>query len=273
MSFNNYFNIRRFSCLLKQDLLINKTKYLLAILGLGLVTYILSYWFLNSSKENMIRYDYVRNQNYMISFTFYMIMVGVVVGTAFPDLSDKIKTSNYLLNPGSALEKLMIQLLIRIVIFVPVALLIFWICIRLAKASLTPGISGLDPSVIPYFEFRFVITRWPDRIWDTWQILFGVFGLFSYGTYLFAGATYFKRYALVKTVIVSIVILLFSISFSTLLSHVFYAQETHGFEIQLKEFAVTKYLSSLELFFLTLSMLTWVFFLGVAYFKLKEREA
>lgn len=273
MSFNNYFNFKRFSCLLKQDLLINKTKYLLIILGLGLVTYMLSYWFLNSQKESMIRYDYMRNQNYMISFTFYMMLVGVIVGTAFPDLADKIKTSSYLLNPGSTLEKLILQFLIRIGMFVPIALIIFWICIRLAKASLTPGISGLDPSVIPYFEFRFVITRWPNVVWDTWQILFGIFGLFSYGAYLFAGATYFKRYALVKTVIVSIVILLFSISLSTLLSHIFYAQETHGFEIQLKEFAVTKDLSSLELFFLALSMLSWVFFFAIAYFKLKEREA
>lgn len=273
MPFNNYFNFKRFSDLLKQDLLINKTKYLLAILGLGLVTYILSYWFLNSNKENMIRYDYVINQNYLISFTFYMLLVGVIIGTAFPDLSDKIKTSNYLLNPGSALEKLLLQFLIRIGMFVPIALIIFWICIRLAKASLTPGLSGLDPAAIPYFEFRFLITRSPDTIWDTWQILFAIFGLFSYGAYLFAGAAYFKRYALVKTVIVSIVILLFSISFSTFLSHIFYSQETHGFEIQLKEFAVTKHWSSLELFFLTLSMLSWIFFLTIAYFKLKEREA
>ena len=266
------FNFKRFINLLKQDFLINKTKYLLAILGLGLVTYILSYWFLNSNKENMIRYDYAINQNYLISFTFYILLVGAVVGTAFPDLSDKIKTSSYLLNPGSSLEKLMVQFVLRIGLFVPIALITFWICIRLAKASLTPGISGLDPAVIPYFEFRFLITRSPDKIWDTWQILFGIFGLFSYGAYLFAGAAYFKRYALVKTVIVSIVILLFSISFSTFLSHIFYSKETQGFEIKLKEFALTEHWSSLELFYIMLSMLSWIFFLTLAYFKLKERE-
>src|SRR6187402_2411071 len=122
MPFNSYFNFKRFTHLLKQDLLINKTKYLLALLGLGLVTYILSYWFLNSNKENMIRYEYLNNQNYLISFTFYILLVGVIIGTSFPDLSDKIKTINYLLNPGSALEKLLLQFLIRIGLFVPIAL-------------------------------------------------------------------------------------------------------------------------------------------------------
>lgn len=273
MSFNNYFNLKRFGNLLKQDLLINKTKYLITILGLGLVTYLLSYWFLNVSKYNMIEFKYVIYQNYMISFAFYMILVGVIIGMAFPDLADKIKSSNYLLNPASTLEKLMLQFLIRFGFFIPIALIIFWIAIRLAKASLTSGESGLDPSVIPYFEFRFVITRWPNQIWDTWQVLFGIFGLFSYGAYLFAGATYFKSYALVKTIIVSIVILFTSIVFSMLLSNVFYPNETHGFDIQLKEYAVTEYLSSLELFFLSLSLLSWIFFLGIAYFKLKEREA
>ena len=65
---------------------------------------------------------------------FYMMAVGVIVGTAFPDLTDKIKTSNYLLNPGSTFEKLMVQFLLRIGLFVPIALGIFWIAIRLAKA-------------------------------------------------------------------------------------------------------------------------------------------
>jgi hypothetical protein len=58
MPFNNYFNFKRFSQLFKQDLLINRTKYGLTILGLGLITYILGYMFLNGSKISMIKHDY-----------------------------------------------------------------------------------------------------------------------------------------------------------------------------------------------------------------------
>jgi hypothetical protein len=201
-----------------------------------------------------------------------MMYVGVIIGLAFPDLSDKIKTSNYLLNPGSILEKIMLQFLIRIVLFVPVALGIFWIAIRLAKASLIPSESGLDPALIPYFDYVFLITKSNGKIWDTWQILFVIFGLFSYGAYLFAGATYFKRYALVKTVIASVVIMFLSMSFSVVLSHIFYSKETQGFSIKLKDYAVTEHLDSTMIFLLALSLLSWMFFLSMAYFKLKEKE-
>lgn len=273
MPFNNYFNAKRFTRLLKQDLLINKTKYLLTIIGLGLVTYLFSYIFLNGCKESMIKHNYSINQNYTISFVFFMMAVAVVVGTAFPNLSDKIKTGHYLLTPGSTFEKIALQFLIRIGLFVPIALGVFWIGIRLAKASLIPTDSGLDPALIPYFEYRFLITQSNDKIWDTWQILFVFFGLFSYGIYLFAGATYFKRYALVKTIIASVVILLTSITFSVVLSHIFYPKETEGFNTKLNEFAVTEHLTSIELFLSMLSLLSWMFFLAIGYFKLKEKEA
>ncbi|POY40582.1 hypothetical protein C3L50_03545 [Flavobacterium alvei] len=219
------------------------------------------------------------NGYYGMCFAIYMMAVGVVMGTAFPDLSDKIKTSNYLLNPGSTLEKLLLQFLIRIVFFVPIALGIFWIAIRLAKASLIPGIvmvnsveQLIDPAVIPYFDYVILITNYKGKIWETWQIVFMVFGLFSYGIYLFAGATYFKRYALVKTIIASVVILLTSITFSVVLSHIFYPKETEGFNSKLNEFVVTGHLTSIELFMVSLSLFSWLFFLAIAYFKLKEKE-
>lgn len=279
MLLNNHFNLKRFSRLLQQDLLVNKTKYGLTILGLGLITYILGYIFLNGSKVSMIKHDYAVFQNYTICFAFFMMYVGVIIGFAFPDLSDKIKTSNYLLTPGSTFEKVALQFLIRIGLFVPIALGVFWISIRLAKASLMPEIVNynsveqlMDPALIPYFEYRFLITKPNGEIWDTWQILFVFFGLFSYGIYLFAGATYFKRYALVKTIIASVVILMTSITFSVLLSHIFNPEETHGFNTKLNEFAVTEHLSSLELFMASLSLLSWMFFLAIAYFKLKEKE-
>ena len=279
MSFNNYFNFNRFICLLKQDLLINKTKYLLTILGLGLITYLLSYWFLNSHKATLVRFHERVNDYYMVCFAFYMMAVGVVVGTAFPDLTDKIKMSNYLLSPGSAFEKFLVQFLVRLSLFIPIALGIFWIVIRLAKASLTPDPEVFyrnqffDPSLIPYFEFRLLVTNRVGELINTWQIFFMVFGFLSYGAYLFAGATYFKRYALIKTVLISGILYCICILFSMILSHVFYPQETHGFGLYMQTFSVTEHLVSTQFFMLSLSLLSWIFFLAIAYFKLKEKEA
>lgn len=274
MSLNNYFSLKRFSLLLKQDLLINKTKYILTILGLGLVTYLLSYWFLSMNKWNLNYHEGAINAFYTVCFMFFMIGVGVVIGTAFPDLNDKIKTANYLLSPGSTFEKFLAQFLLRIGLFIPIALGIFWIAIRLAKASLIPeilnGTRFFDPSVVPYFEFRHLISV-GDKLWDMWQILFLIFGFFSYGTYLFAGATFFKRYALIKTVVVSGILFGCCILFSMLLSNIFYPEIT-GFKLKLETFHVTQSLDSTKCFLLYLSLIPWIFFLGIAYFKLKEKE-
>lgn len=276
MSFNNHFNFNRFIRLFQQDLLINRTKYFLSFLGLGLITYLLTYWFLSSSKGSIMNYAENINNLYVTCFVFFMMGVGVIVGTAFPDLTDKIKTANYLLTPGSTFEKFLVQFLLRIGFFIPIALGIFWIAIRLAKASLIPEMINeshfFDPSVVPYFEFRRLVIR-EDKLWDFWQILFFIFGFFSYGTYLFAGATFFKRYALVKTVIVSGILFGSCILFSMLLSHILYPLETHGFEIHFDTFRLTENLDSTQFFMLYLSLIPWIFFLGMAYFKLKEKEA
>lgn len=278
MSFNNHFNFNRFVRLFQQDLLINRTKYLLGILGLGLITYLLSYWFLSSSKYSLIRNAENINNLYMVCFVFFMMAVGVIVGTAFPDLTDKIKTENYLLSPASTFEKFLVQFLLRMGLFIPIALGIFWIAIRLAKASLLPeminGNQFFDPAVVPYFEYRLLVTR-GDKLWDTWQILLMVFGFFSYGTYLFAGTTFFRRFALVKMVVVFAALIGSILLFMVLLSHIFYPHLTHGFQIELKRFVIIENIDfgSIEFFLLTLSLLSWIFFLPIAYFKLKEKQA
>lgn len=275
MSFNNHFNFNRFVRLFQQDLLINRTKYLLAILGLGLITYLLTYWFLSSSKSSIINYAENINNLYVVCFVFFMMGVGVIVGTAFPELTDKIKTANYLLSPGSAFEKFLVQFLLRIGFFIPIALGIFWIAIRLAKASLIPeminGNQFFNPAVVPYFEYRLLVTR-EGKLWDTWQILLMIFGFFSYGTYLFAGTTFFKRYALVKTVVISGILFFSCILFSMLLSKIIYSAPRF-FDIQFYAFQVTENFDSTEFSLLFLSLLSWVFFLPIAYFKLKEKEA
>jgi len=278
MPFNNFFNFNRFVLLMKQDLLIHRKKYVLTLTGLGLVTYLLAYWFLFVNKSSLASFAGRINELYMVCFAFFMMGVGVAVGTAFPELKDKIKTANYLLTPGSAFEKFLVQFMIRIGLFVPMALGIFWIVIRLAKASLIPemlfGNQFFDPTLISNFEFRLLVTYGHNNeMWPLWEIMSVFVGIFSYGTYLFAGASYFKSYALIKSVVFSILVFFGCILLFVLLSHVFYPEETHGFNVQLESFPVTEDIGSIELAVLLLAVISWIFFLPVTYFKLKEKEA
>ncbi len=278
MKFNNYLNINRFRLLFRQDWLINKKKYGLTLIGLGLTTYLLLFWKLSTSKVLILRDEFQIYSIYRELFYYYMIPVGIVVGMAFPDLTEKIKTTNYLLNPASCFEKFLLQFVIRILLFVPIALGIFWIAMQLAKASLTPEMVILnteklfDPSVVPYFEFHDIITFYHQNSDNSKWIVMTFFFYLSYGTYLFAGTTYFKKNALIKTVIASAVLFLISISFSMLLSHLFYPKETIGFDIQLPEFIVIANITNVDFYMSILVLFSWLFFLPFAYFNLKERE-
>lgn len=201
---------------------------------------------------------------------FYFLGIGIVTGTSFPALADQVKTMNYLLTPGSNLEKFMVQFVTRIVLFIPLALSIFWIATHLAKASLVPDPTiGFDPA-IRIGDFHFWNLFNPDiTSLDRFIIMLSLFSLISL---LFAGSASFKRFSLIKTLIVlGIMIGAIVLSF-ILFSHIFYPAETNGFRIKLESYKIMKDLSNLQLAGYLLGGLSWLFFLSLAYFKLKEKE-
>lgn len=290
MSLNNYFNLKRFALLLKQDLLLNRTKYLLAIVILGLLVFIFSYIELNKDQSNILAYivDPEKNKNYKYYsvirfyseiFGYYLFALAIVVGTAFPDLSDKIKTSNFLLNPGSTFEKFLLQFLIRIAFFIPLALGIFWIAIRLAKFCLTPeskGISaGIDPSIIPYFHFQDLVTNhWENEVWEPQRIIFMIFALITYGSYLFGGTTYFKRFAIIKTVLFSAVVCGIAVAYCWLLDYFFIKDiDKNDHSYGLNDIKYELSFHSIDMVFLLLALCVPICLLfSCTYFKLKEKQ-
>jgi hypothetical protein len=208
------------------------------------------------------------NDNYSVLFASYLLGAGVFVGTAFPVLNNQIKTSSYLMTPGSTLEKCLVQFLIRFVFFIPVALMIFWIGMYLAKASLiaNPYIQFDVQAQISDFHFnKLFAVEWK-------QNTFIYLSIFSIHTILFAGATYFNRFALVKTLIVSAIILGAVLLLFVIFSHIFFPSQTNGFEIELHPYEIWGELYNIQLFFYLLGGLSWLFFLSLAYFKLKEKE-
>ena len=140
MKQNKYFSPKRFANLLQNDWLINQKTYLFTIVGISIAIYALTYFLMFNTKN-------YSSDSYTGLFLFYLMGIGVVIGTAFPALTDQIKTTNYLMAPGSTFEKFMVQFLIRIVLFIPLALIIFWTAVHLAKASLIPDPAiGFDPA-------------------------------------------------------------------------------------------------------------------------------
>lgn len=255
----------RFAQLLRNDLLLNQKTYLFTIAGLALAVYAFTFLVMRGAVNG----SFARAEDYIPLIFIYLIAIGVVVGNAFPVLTNQIKTSNYLLAPGSTFEKYLVQFVIRIVLFFPLAMIIFWVGIHLAKASLTPNLSTyFDPSKIVDFNFSDLFEHVPTFR----NKLIIVLSIFSVASVLFAGSVYFNRFALVKTLIVAGMTVGAVILSLVLFSHIFYPAETHGFDVELKSYKITNDLYNVQLAVYLLCGLSWIFFLVLGYFKLKEKE-
>jgi hypothetical protein len=262
MKQNKYFSPGRFARLLRNDWLINQKTYLFTLAGLGIAIYALMYF-------SMITTKHVSINQYTGFIVFYLMGVGVVIGTAFPALTNQNKASSYLLMPGSTLEKYLIQFLIRLVIFIPVALLIFWISAHLAKASLIPDPKiGFDPEVrISDFSFTSLFNQLYYK--DIAPILFGIFSGYSL---LFAGSVYFKRFAIPKTLIFfGITVGIVALSFEVF-SHLFFPTSATNSNTNLLIYKINSDTENIKLYLYIIFGCPWLFFLPLAYFNLKEKE-
>lgn len=264
MKQNKYFNPGRFARLLRNDLLINQKTYLFTIIGFAIAIYAIFYFIMRANYGGV-----TQPKDYIPLIVIYLMAVGIFIGNAFPTLTDQIKTSNYLLTPGSTLEKLMVQYVVRIVLFIPIALCLFWIGAHLAKASMLPEPRiNFDPSRIPDFHFSDLFAPVP-LLRDKLVILISIFSVISL---LFTGSVYFNRFALVKTVIVTAIVIGLVVLSFVFFSHIFYPAETHGFHIHNISYRIGKNLYNTQLAIYLLGYLSWIFFLLLAYFKLKEKE-
>lgn len=263
MKQNKYFNLNRFVKLFRNDLLIHQKTYLFAILGLAIGLYIVTYFMMRTTMH-------FSSNNYIALMMFFLMSVGAIIGNSFPAFTDQIKSGNYLLAPGSIFEKFIVQFAIRIILFIPLALLIFWIDTHLAKATLIPVPSlGFNPSVnIVDYQFSDLFKPIP-HLRD--KIVVGI-SIFSTLCILFAGSIYFRRFALIKTLVFIGVSVFTVILTLVLFSHLFFPEITHGWDINLKPYYISEDLYNIQLFAYVVGSLTWLFFLALAYFKLKEKE-
>jgi len=250
MRINKLFDLYRVISLLKQDILFNYKFYLSFIVGLSIGIYLFSYLMIRNLSGGFLSANF-----FLYNMLFGAILV--FVGMSFPAFRDQKKTSFYLLVPGSAFEKLLVQLVIRFVFFIPLALLLLRLGIYLAVASMVPDPkTGFDPLFVADFSYAELFS---------WSAVTKNNPLrdLSYLFFAFAGAVYFKRFAVVKTVGA----MLF------LPGMLFLIVKITGGQINWAKIG-TDYLNG-NSFFLTLSP----FFIGLllcclpwVYFKLKEKE-
>ncbi len=250
MRTNNFFDLDRFFGLLKQDLLFNYKFYLTFIVGMSIGIYLVSYLMIRSLSAGILSANYL-----LYNMLFGAIMV--FVGMSFPAFRDQKKTSFYLLVPGSAFEKLLVQFVIRFVFFIPLALILLRLAIFLAVASMVPDPkTGFDPLFVADFSYSELFS------WSAGTKSNPLRDL-AYLFFAFAGSVYFKRFAVVKTLGVMVIL-----PVTLFLIIKLAGGPTYSTKI------VSEYLSG-ENFYLAMSPMfigLLLLSLPLAYLKLKEKE-
>lgn len=287
MMTKKYFSSQRFYQYLKYDLALNGKTYLFTLLGLCIVLFFINTFNLIDYTDKARYIDnYKIDSVYSVNITFFKnsylpvfmisLLIGLLVsaGTAFPALRSNKKSVHYLLLPVSNLEKYVTQFLIRIVAFVLLYFILFWITFKVSYLFF----EIFEPISNTLKNYHILD---PLNIYDKYAIFnvtsaayYMFIALVLFVTFLaFTGASYFKKYALFKTIF-AFAIAAFSVFLLLVLcSHLFYAHgENEFFTIKLRSHDVFKDVSNKEIYFLALFSGISLLLAPLAYFNLKERE-
>jgi hypothetical protein len=289
MNSNKFFSFNRFYLLLRNDLLINYKKYCLAIL----VAFILGFVFLYGSMPRLVygnemgnSWNIFTSNRYKSIFMASIFALGALMGSSFPDLGSKVKTSNYLLVPASTFEKFSSQFFIRVICGAAIFLVLFWIDARLARAISVMQMVDVKTNlhyanaenVIEKFNYGMIFlynkVNYPVekivyfKAIETWGLSFLII---SIGLYLFSVKLFFKKLGLVKSIISLVAVFFVMALFMVVFSHVFYPQ-TIGFDVSLKNYTLQNGVENIEFWLYLIGLVSPAFLLSLGYFKLKEKQ-
>lgn len=288
MNTNKFFSFSRFYLLMRNDILLNYKRYLFTIVGAFILGFIILYVSMpqvividnNFKADGLIAFGWSR---YLQIFIMCLFGLGAFVGSAFSELSNKVKTSNYLLIPGSTFEKFLCQFVLRALVGTAIFLFIFWLDAHLARfAALSRMVDQnnqlLGPEkfkIIEKFHYSMFLIKDQYPIVTYYKLydrIAMILGIFSIGMYLFSVKLFFKKMGLVKTIISLVALFYLLAGVMILFSHIFYP-ESVGFDMKLKEYTTTFHnISNGEIFIYSICYLSSLFLLPLGYFKLKEKQ-
>ena len=281
MNSNKFFSFSRFYRLLRNDILLNHKKYLLTIVGAFILGFILMYMYMPNRvyTDTIYKFDTSR---YFNLFTMCLVGLGAFVGSAFSELSSKVKISNYLLVPASTFEKYLSQFVIRAVVGTAIFLLVFWIDAHLARIAVLSRIEGLDGQLagpekydyIEKFHYSMLLIKSRYPVVTNWRLFEGIgyiLTLYSAGMFLFSVKIFFRKLGLIKTGISLIAVVYLIMITMMCFSHLFYP-ETKGFDIANIDYILSNGYKNSEILLYSIAYIAPLFLLPLGYFKLKEKQ-
>lgn len=274
MKTNSFFNYDRFMLLAKQDLMINRNKYLLTFLAFALGLYAFLVFQIN---ENPFGYSFqhgvsVKSDSdgyaYMNTYIMVLIAFGGFVGLSFSGIGEKSKCISYLLIPASAFEKYVYPLIFRMVFGFIIFTLFFWLDAQLARLTLmnSPQFIIKEHTIVP-FQFLMLL----DSVSSIAVSFERGITLLLMGMSLFVVPLFFRKYALIKAIVTIFVVILLWMVLMMGFSKVF-DPNIRNFNISLNNFQISEHVYLLDLLAVFICTVGSIFLLFIGYFKLKERQ-
>jgi len=264
MQTNNLFTLQRFTMLFKQSLRINKNLIGISLAGVSGTLFVTLMLF--QSKSHFQNWE---QKDSLAAFIFFFFTLGFLYSSlSFPAFRSKEKSMAYLMLPASNSEKFVFELLTRIVAFIILMPMLFWVVANLEGIV----VHHYFPKFINYkFSFgqawiEFTNNR-PIKGWNMLAFIQG--GLFVFIA-AFTGASHFSKSPLVKTLF----------TFSIIIGG--YALYTY---LLFKGLNIKEYQPSNDrilfynnkdqvfTFFAVAIMVVNLSLLAIAWFRLKEKEA
>ena len=284
MNSNQFFSFSRFYLLLRNDILLNYKKYLLTIAGAFIIFFIAIYSNMPKYVEKNEIHYYFGSQRYFQVFIMCLIGLGAFIGSSFSELSNKVKTTNYLLLPASTFEKYLSKFVIHVLAGTILFLIIFWIDAHLARFAAISAMRDFRDAVfsleekekfIEMFNYSMLLIKSPYptiTYWNWFEGLAIVFGIFSVGMYFFNVKIFFKKLGLIKTAISFIAIIFFIAFLLMFFSQLFYP-ETKMFDISNDmDYRLPNGYTNNEIWVSYFAYFVSLFLIPMGYYKLKEKQ-
>ena len=263
MQSNNVFSFQRFLLLGKQSLIINKKMIGIGLIGFAGVMFILLMYI--HSRSRLSTWEI---KNYNIIFHFLFVITGIIFSSlSFPSFRSKEKSMDYILLPSSISEKFVFEFMSRIVVFIILMPLLFWVVANLEGALM----HTYYPEFVNYkFSFREAYNRNSygglNECWTNFLIIQTVLFVFIFS---FVGASHFSKSPLQKTLFTFSILaagygLLFYLLGKVLELKEFEESKSGMFFFQDKNDALI--LGGIFVIVINISLL------AIAFFRLKEKE-
>lgn len=262
MQTNNIFSSQRFMMLFKQSARVNKKLIWISLTGVAGTMFIALMLL-----QRATGYDRWSNNSYFATFSFFFFALGLIYASmSFPAFRTKEKSMTYLMLPVSTSERYLYEFLTRIVAFVLLMPLLFWV------------VANLEGAVVHYFDerlvnFRFSFSRFFEETiskeeLNGWNIIAVIqAGLFVFIA-AFTGASHFSKSPLIKTLFTFSLVVGGYILFAYLISKGLNIENHHSSDSVL----FIKADSDGAPFFSVAAAIVNLSLLSIAWFRLKEKE-